>query len=269
LLLNVHRCIKPRDALQRNRRARFAETLGDERQRVLCFERMTRVDLPLADATQTDATEDRILEAAERLFAEHGVAGTSVRAITEQAQVNVAAVNYHFGSKENLVRAVIARRLSGLEAARSTALDELEARAAREGRAPTVKELIESLVSPVFATALSGDSGWSHFIRFLSRLAWEPGVEDLAPPESSMRLFERFDAALQRAVPALSADDGRRIWRLAFMRGATQHALLMITAQRTGRVPKDAPYAAAAAAVDVETIKRELIAFVAAGLSAS
>lgn len=229
---------------------------------------MAKVDLPPNDVAQSAATHDRILDAAERLFAEHGVAGTSVRTITDQAQVNVAAVNYHFGSKENLVRAVIARRLAGLEAGRTAALDVVEARAAREGRAPTAHELADSLIAPVFAQALSEEAGWSHFIRFLSRMAWEPGVEDLAPPESSVRLFERFDAALRRAVPALGVDDGKRLWRMAFMRGATQHTLLMITAVRAGHVPKGMPLAEAAAAMDVESIKRELIAFVAGGLSA-
>lgn len=228
---------------------------------------MSKVE-PLVDHSQVAATNDRILDAAEELFAEHGVAGTSVRAITEQAQVNVAAVNYHFKTKENLVRAVIGRRLSGLEDARGVALDEVEAKAAREGRIPAAEELVEALINPVFAQALSGEAGWRNFIRFVSRLAWEPGVEDLAPPESSMRLFERFDAALQKALPALAQNDVTRLWRLAFMRGATQHALLMITAIRTGRLPKDAPYAKTAASANEETIKRELIAFIAAGLAA-
>lgn len=227
---------------------------------------MSKAGLTHADAALT-ATHDRILDAAERLFAEHGVAGTSVRAITEQAQVNVAAVNYHFGTKENLVRAVIARRASGLEAARSEALDALEARTTREARTPTANELVEAMIAPIFAQALSKDSGWPHFIRFVSRLVWEPGAENFAPPESSMRLFERFDTALRRALPALGSDDGRRLWRLAFMRGATQHTLLMITALRTGAVPKGMPMAEAAAATDLETIKRELVAFIAGGLA--
>ena len=229
---------------------------------------MTNLDFPIADPAHATATHNRILDAAERLFAESGVAGTSVRAITDQAQVNVAAVNYHFGSKENLVRAVIARRLAGLEEARNAALDDLEASANRQQRVPSVLELVEAIIAPVFDQALSDDSGWPHFIRFLSRLAWEPGVENLAPPESSLRLFERFNAALQRSVPNLSADDGVRVWRLAFMRGATQHALLMITALRSGQIPKEMPYAKAAASTKVETIKRELIAFVAGGLAA-
>jgi AcrR family transcriptional regulator len=234
----------------------------------MVLEAMTKVGLPPTDYAHSAATHDRILDAAERLFAEHGVAGTSVRAITEQAQVNVAAVNYHFGSKENLVRAVIARRLSGLEAARSTALDKVQDSANREGRVPTPDELVTAFIAPVFDQALSEETGWPHFIRFISRLAWEPGAEQLAPPESSLRLFERFDEALCAAVPALASDDRKRMWRLAFLRGATQHALLMITAIRGGRVPKDAPLAQAIVSTDLETIKRELIAFVAAGLAA-
>lgn len=230
---------------------------------------MTKVDLPPLDSVQTAATRDRILDSAEHLFAEHGVAGTSVRMITDQAVVNVAAVNYHFGTKNNLVREVIARRFASLEGARAAALDEIEARAAREGRAPTAREIIEALIAPAFAQALSSDPGWSHFIRFTSRLAWEPGVEEFDPPERSLRLLERFDAAFCRALPALSTDRGKRLWRINFMRGATQQTLLSITALRTGRVPKVMqPLVDVAAATDPDTIKRELFAFLAAGLSA-
>lgn len=228
---------------------------------------MTKVELPL-ESVQAGATRDRILDVAERLFAESGVAGTSVRTITDGAQVNVAAVNYHFRTKEGLVRAVIERRLTRLEETRIAALDALDVRAAREERHPTVIELVEALIAPVFTQALSDDPGWIHFIRFVSRMAWEPGVEDLAPPESSLRLFQRFDAALKQALPDLAHDDGLRIWRLAFMRGATQHTLLLITALRTKRLPKEVPFAAAVAATDVETIKRDVIGFVAAGLAA-
>lgn len=229
---------------------------------------MTNAGLTHADAANVAATQERILDATESLLAEHGVAGTSVRMITDLAQVNVAAVNYHFGSKEKLIRAVIGRRIAVLEAARTAAFDALDARAAAEGRAPTPHEVAEVLIAPVFAQALSGEAGWTNFVRFVSRLVWEPGVEELAPPESSVRLFERLDAMLRRALPALGADDGKRLWRLAFLRGATQHTLLMITALRTGRLPRGLPIADAAAKVDPETIKNELIAFVAAGLSA-
>jgi AcrR family transcriptional regulator len=54
-------------------------------------------------------TKERILDAAERLFAAHGFAGTSLRAVTKEAGVNLAAVHYHFGTKEDLLRAVLSR----------------------------------------------------------------------------------------------------------------------------------------------------------------
>ena len=56
-------------------------------------------------------TKDRILGAAEELFAQYGFAGTSLRQVTSRADVNIAAVNYHFGSKENLVNEVFRRRM--------------------------------------------------------------------------------------------------------------------------------------------------------------
>jgi AcrR family transcriptional regulator len=57
-------------------------------------------------------TRERILDTAERLFAEHGFAGTSVREITDAAAANLGAVNYHFQSKENLYAEVFARRVA-------------------------------------------------------------------------------------------------------------------------------------------------------------
>ena len=230
---------------------------------------MSKVELqPPPSAASPDATSERILDIAERLLAEHGVTGTSVRMITDKANVNVAAVNYHFGTKEQLVRAVIARRLSGIEAARTEAFDALDARTAREGRVATVVEIVEALIAPIMAQALEQHSGWPYFIRFISRLAWEPGAEALAPPESSLRMFERIDRALEQALPHLAGDPARRLWRMTFLRGATQHTLMLITALRAERIPSNVPIANLLAGTDIETTKRELIAFLAGGLSA-
>src|SRR3546814_10933507 len=62
------------------------------------------------------STKDRILGAAEELFAQHGFSGTSLRQVTSRADVHIAAVNYHFGSKENLVTEVFRRRMDALSA---------------------------------------------------------------------------------------------------------------------------------------------------------
>ena len=77
--------------------------------------------------TQAD-TKERILDAAELLFAEHGFSGTSLRAVTGEAEVNLAAVNYHFGSKMGLFKAVVLRRVGPLNEERLRMLDALEAR---------------------------------------------------------------------------------------------------------------------------------------------
>ncbi|MFM9864248.1 MAG: TetR/AcrR family transcriptional regulator [Micropepsaceae bacterium] len=229
---------------------------------------MVKLEPSLRESPQSSATIDRILDAAEELFAEQGIANTSVRNITEMAKVNVAAVNYHFHSKENLVLKVLERRAADLEQLRTIALDNVEASAAREGREPAAIELVEAMIYPIVDMALLETGGWQHFIRFISRLLWEPGFEELAPPESQIRIFERFEAALVRAVPHLADDLMTRKWRLAFMRSATQQSLMMITALKAGKFPKALPVAAAAAATPIDTIKRELAAFIAAGLAA-
>ena len=229
---------------------------------------MSKAELRVSSEAAPEVTKERILDITERLLAEHGVTGTSIRLITDAANVNVAAVNYHFGTKRDLVQAVINRRIAGLEAGRAAALDALDERAARENRNPTVQELAEALIAPVMKQALADDSGWPYFVRFISRLAWEPGAEEFVPPESSIRMFERIDRTLQKAVPHLTADPGRRLWRMVFMRGATQHALLIVTATRAGKLPKETPIAGPLATADIETVRRELVAFVAGGLSA-
>jgi len=228
---------------------------------------MVSLDLPLQEPQSQTATRARILDVAEQMFAEHGVAETTIRMITESAHVNVAAVNYHFGGKDKLVLAVIGRRMTSLEEARGARLDGVEALAANAGRTPTVAELVEAMVAPLFEQALDGDSGWRHFIRLVSRLPWEPGIEEFTPPPEALKVFSRFDEALKQAAPHLAHDDAARLWRLGFMRGVTQHTLLMLTAIKMGRVPKDTPYAAAMS-TDVDTVQRQLVTFIAAGLSA-
>src|SRR3954453_20324524 len=80
------------------------------------------------DATSAD-TKTRILDAAERLFVEHGFEATSLRSLTSAAGVNLAAVNYHFGSKEELFQAVLTRRLDPMNQERIDLLAKVE----REG----------------------------------------------------------------------------------------------------------------------------------------
>src|SRR5579859_4078456 len=93
-------------------------------------------------------TKDRILDAAERLFAHKGIEATSLRTITAEAGVNLAAVNYHFQSKEALMHAVIARRLDPINQRRLAMLDAYEAEAA--GAPVPLNQLLEAMLRPIF-----------------------------------------------------------------------------------------------------------------------
>src|SRR6186713_866044 len=81
-------------------------------------------------------TRTRILDAAEELFMLHGFEGTSMRLLTARAEVNLAAVNYHFGSKDALIEALFRRKLDPMNTARIAELDRLEAEANARPPAP-------------------------------------------------------------------------------------------------------------------------------------
>jgi AcrR family transcriptional regulator len=167
-----------------------------------------------------DSTTDRILDAAEFLFAEQGYAA-SLREITTAAGVNLAAVNYHFGSKEELLVAVVLRRIEGANRTRLEALDRLE----RSGD-PSIEQVIEVFLRPGLEIAADQEGGGAHFMRLIGRIHGDPdgpwqrilaaGVFD--------RVQARFLEALSRSVPDLSQVD--LLWRLHLMVGAMVHTLV-------------------------------------------
>ena len=96
--------------------------------------------MPLRAVKPQHETRTRILDAAEELFMQHGFEGTSMRLLTAKASVNLAAVNYHFGSKHALVEAVFRRRLDPMNQERLAGLEALEA----QGRSPGAEEPLPS-----------------------------------------------------------------------------------------------------------------------------
>ncbi|MCF5970144.1 TetR family transcriptional regulator, partial [Xanthomonas perforans] len=109
------------------------------------------------------STKDRILGAAEELFAQHGFAGTSLRQLTTQADVNIAAVNYHFGSKENLVNEVFRRRMDEMTASR---LQQLET--AKKSQPGELTAVLAAFVEPALAMAQDRQNGGA-FVRVIAR----------------------------------------------------------------------------------------------------
>src|ERR1700754_5083057 len=122
-------------------------------------------------------TRTQILDAAERLFAERGFRGTSIRAITDLAGANLAAVGYHFGSKAELLAAVARRVIEPINAAQSAGLDRLLARTAD----PTVAELVDAFAGPLFDGTAAGDEAGARTSRLI--------VTILADPAEQMRTW--------------------------------------------------------------------------------
>jgi AcrR family transcriptional regulator len=149
-------------------------------------------------------TRTQILDAAERLFAERGFRGTSIRAITDLAGANLAAVGYHFGSKAELLAAVARRVVEPINAAQCAGLDRLLARTPD----PTVAELVEAFAGPLFDEMPAGDESGERTSRLIVTIIGDPAEEMRSwtgPAEDAVR--DRYLAAFGRALPGLSADE--------------------------------------------------------------
>jgi AcrR family transcriptional regulator len=166
-------------------------------------------------------TKTALLDAAERLFAETGIAQSSLRAITSEAGANLASVNYHFGSKEGLVKAVFARRLRPLNQLR---LDMLERCAPSSPHPPDLQSLLRAFVEPAVVMMNSDDLGDREFIKLLGRTLSEPTHELHALLVEEFReMAERFSAALRQIFP--DAPQEEVVWRFHFMVGALAHTV--------------------------------------------
>jgi len=168
------------------------------------------------------ATKARILDAAETLFMEHGFEATSLRLITAAAGVNLAAVNYHFGSKEELFQAVLTRRLDPMNQARVALLERYE-RAAAPDPLPA-ERILAALFIPALTLARDPARGGSNFLRLLGRAYADPAPfirQFLSAQYAPM--IGRFKEAFARALPQLPRKE--LSWRLHFIMGALSYTL--------------------------------------------
>src|SRR5208282_604234 len=154
-------------------------------------------------------TKTKILDAAEKLFGQNGFDATSLRDITTEAQVNLAAVNYHFQSKESLIDAVIVRRLGPVNRRRLEMLD-------AAGPSASVEQIVEAFISPVLeADVLNGVPMIGRVFSDPAQFAVRIFQKQLAP------VARRFDEVLATAVPGITPEE--RFWRLNFMAGVMTH----------------------------------------------
>ena len=196
------------------------------------------------------STKDRILGAAEELFAQHGFAGTSLRQVTSRADVNIAAVNYHFGSKENLVNEVFRRRMDEMSKRRLAAL-----KAAQSEHPGDLEPVLAAFVEPALAMAQDRHGGGA-FIRVIAR-AYAEKNDSLRKFLSDQygHVLREFARAIATCVPGLSKEE--LYWRLDFLAGALTYAMADF-----GLIKRPANVAEA---THRERAARELIRFAAAG----
>ncbi len=164
------------------------------------------------------STKERILDAAETLFAQYGFGGTSLRQVTSQADVNIAAVNYHFGSKENLVNEVFRRRMDEMSAQRLSRLRE-----AVKAEGGDLDAILAAFVEPPLAMAQDHHGGGA-FIRVIARAYAEKndGLRRFLS-EQYGHVLREFAKAISACMPGLSKEE--LYWRLDFLAGALTYAM--------------------------------------------
>jgi AcrR family transcriptional regulator len=166
-------------------------------------------------------TKERILDTAERLFAKQGYAATSLRGIIAEAGVNLAAVHYHFHSKEALLEALILRRSVPANRDRLALLDRFEKEAG--GHPPALEKVIEAFVAPTLQMSRDPQTGGIVFMKLLGRLHAEGVLLPRILTTQFGDVLERFGAALRAALPDLPPEE--LSWRLNLAVGALAQTL--------------------------------------------
>lgn len=200
-------------------------------------------------------TKERILEAGERLFAEHGFAGTSLRGVIREAGVNLAAVHYHFGTKENLLRAIINRIVVPVNQERLEMLEQVEAAAGNEP--PSLEAILEAYLIP--GLRLVRDLGERGVIltRFIGRSYTEPAqLQQALGREYFGEIAHRFTEVLGRALPRMS--EAELYFRFRLMVGVMTY--ILADTDRTGAYAEDLS--------DADRMTQRLVVFLAAGFRA-
>jgi len=182
----------------------------------------------VAPAAQ-QSKRDRILDAAEVLFAAKGFDGVTLREIASAARVDVALANYHFGKKDDLFVAVFGRRAKELNARRLEALAKAEADASPEPA--SVEAVIGAFLRPLEIAQRESDDNWHHYLALIAYVNNSPYWGQRLMSDTFDELVSRFIEVLGRALPNASPD--QLYWCYHNLSGA-----LTLTFARTGRIDR-------------------------------
>ncbi|MGB0216162.1 MAG: TetR/AcrR family transcriptional regulator [Alteromonas oceani] len=201
-------------------------------------------------------TKARIIEAAEYLFALQGYGQTSMREITARADVNLASVNYHFGSKKNLIQAVLKRYFDVMMPQIDEALAKLVPSVGRKG----VDQVLQNLKGPLLNLNAVQPDGTEMFVQLLGKGYTES--------QGHLRRFimgnygetvQTILAMLRTALPAIPADE--LFWRLHFAIGS------FVFSMASSQALKDIAKADYQQDIDIADVIEHLFPFVAQGIS--
>lgn len=210
------------------------------------------------------STKDQLLDAAEELFAKEGYHGTSVRSITKRAGAHIASINYHFGSKEELLKEVLERRLIPINQERLKMLELALREAAQEGRPPVILDLVKAFADPLFTRVQASDSmiAFSNIVQ-ISLTQHDSTVGALFL--GIMRpVIIAFIDALGLALP--EHDSKQLNLKFHFMVGSMLHGMRMLS--MTQKPPHSELHSELSAHIDPDTLMDHMYRYIVAGLEA-
>jgi AcrR family transcriptional regulator len=200
-------------------------------------------------------TKDKLMDAAERIFAKKGFHGASLRDITSAAGVDLALVNYHFGSKKQLLAAVVARRGQVLNAERLRRLAEVRLSAAP--RAPSTEAVVGAFLDPILDRLAHAGPGWHSYFSLLAYVNNSPEWGCKLMGDTFDAVVLEFIQAVTDSLPGSAPED--IFWGYNFLTGA-----LTLSLAETGRL--DALSNRLCRSNDVAALKARLGPYVTAGL---
>ena len=200
---------------------------------------------------------ERLLDAGEELFAEHGFDGVTVRDVTRKTKVDVALAHYYFGTKRGLFDAVFLRRAAILNEERLKSIDAYQINPGPGGA--TIEGFIQAFLGPVMERCAHGGRGWKNYMAIVAQV-------NNTPKWGGETMGRYFDPVIHRLVDALrgimpGARDDDLYWSYHFLSGA-----LTLTFAETGRV--DRLSSGACRSSDYDAVKSRMAPFIAAGFQA-
>jgi AcrR family transcriptional regulator len=202
-------------------------------------------------------TKDKLMDAAEKLFARRGFHGTSLREITGEAGVDLALVNYHFGGKKQLLAAVLDRRGKVLNEERLRRLTEVRLRAAPS--APSTEAVVGAFLDPILDRLAHAGAGWRSYFALVAYVNNSPEWGRRLMGKTFDSTVREFIRAVMASLPGAAPED--IFWGYNFLTGA-----LTLSLAETGRL--DALSDGLCRSNDVAALQARLGPYVAAGLRA-